>query len=187
MGVSGDGVQQFVDRLVDEDHHALSTADLLETTSSRPRSALSRDRPDGGAADGRPLRPSATDQRSPRLSGRPEFADQTAAKRKWDVRVQQPGPTAGSWSEPWCDLNSSTSQQMDDAGTHINDQKDPSEPKRDRGELFWDAAEQTAEADNREGTGVNLGALTLFLLDKEAKLSCLLLQRPLELDFHPGP
>ena len=69
---------------------------------------------------------SATDQRSPRLSGRPEFADQTAAKRRWDVRVQQPGPTAGSWSEPWCDLNSSTSQQMDDAGdggTHINDQK----------------------------------------------------------------
>lgn len=34
---------------------------------------------------------SATDERSPRLSGRPEFADQTAAKRKWDVRVQQPG------------------------------------------------------------------------------------------------
>ena len=130
---------------------------------------------------------SATDQRSPRLSGRPEFADQTAAKRKWDVRVQQPGPTAGSWSEPWCDLNSSTSQQMDDAGTHINDQKDPSEPKRNRGELFWDAAEQNAEADNREGAGVNLGALTLFLLDKEAKLSCLLLQRPLELDPHPGP
>jgi hypothetical protein len=56
MGVSGDGVQQFVDRLVDEDHNALSTVDLLETTSSRPRSALSRDRPDGGAADGRPLR-----------------------------------------------------------------------------------------------------------------------------------
>jgi hypothetical protein len=27
MGVSGDGVQQFVDRLVDEDHHALSTVD----------------------------------------------------------------------------------------------------------------------------------------------------------------
>ena len=187
MGVSGDGVQQFVDRLVDEDHNALSTVDFLETTSSRPRSALSRDRPDGGAADGRPLRPSATDQRSPRLSGRPEFADQTAAKRKWDVRVQQPGPTAGSWSEPWCDLNSSTSQQMDDAGTHINDQKDPSEPKRNRGELFWDAAEQNAEADNREGAGVNLGALTLFLLDKEAKLSCLLLQRPLELDPHPGP
>ena len=133
---------------------------------------------------------SATDQRSPRLSGRPEFADQTAAKRKWDVRVQQPGPTAGSWSEPWCGLNSSTSQQMDDAGdggTHINDQKDPSEPKRKRGELFWDAAEQNAEADNREGAGVNLGALTLFLLDKEAKLSCLLLQRPLELDPHPGP
>ena len=99
---------------------------------------------------------SATDQRSPRLSGRPEFADQTAAKRKWDVRVQQPGPTAGSWSEPWCGLNSSTSQQMDDAGdggTHINDQKDPSEPKRNRGELFWDAAEQNAEADNREGAG----------------------------------
>jgi hypothetical protein len=79
---------------------------------------------------------------------------------------------------------------MDDAGdggTHINDQKDPSEPKRKRGELFWDAAEQNAEADNREGAGVNLGALTLFLLDKEAKLSCLLLQRPLELDPHPGP
>jgi hypothetical protein len=32
-----------------------------------------------------------------------------------------------------------------------------------------------------------LGAFTLFLLDKEAKLSCLLLQRPLELDPHPGP
>ena len=31
-----------------------------------------------------------------------------------------------------------------------------------------------------------MGALTLFLLDKEAKLSCLLLQRPLELDPHRG-
>jgi hypothetical protein len=33
----------------------------------------------------------------------------------------------------------------------------------------------------------SIWALTLFLLDKEAKLSCLLLQRPLELDPHPGP
>jgi hypothetical protein len=173
MAVSGDDVQQFVDRLVDEDHHALSTADLLETTSSRPRSALSRDRPEGGAADGRPLRPSATDQRSPRLSGRPEFADQTAAKRKWDVRVQEPGPTAGAWSEPWCD-------------PHQRSERSIRAQTESRG-LFWDAAEQNAEADNREGAGVNLGAFTLFLLDKEAKLSCLLLQRPLELDPHPGP
>jgi hypothetical protein len=60
---------------------------------------------------------------------------------------------------------------MDDAGDgspHTKNQKDPSEPKRNRGEHFWNAAEQNAEADNREGAGVNLGALTLFLLDKPA-------------------
>ena len=71
MGVSSDGVQQFLDRLVDE---ALSTVDLPETTSSRPRSAS-----DATAwvavrqMIGR-YAPSATDERSPRLSGRTEFA-----------------------------------------------------------------------------------------------------------------
>jgi hypothetical protein len=35
MGVSGDGVQQFVDKPVDEDHHTLSTVDSGETTSPR--------------------------------------------------------------------------------------------------------------------------------------------------------
>jgi hypothetical protein len=40
----------------------------------------------------------------------------TAARRRrkphhWDVRVQEPGPRAGSWSEAWWDLHSPTSQQ----------------------------------------------------------------------------
>jgi hypothetical protein len=44
MGVSGDGVQQFVDRLVDNDHHILSTMDpwrpqvlVLKTRAEAPR------------------------------------------------------------------------------------------------------------------------------------------------------
>jgi hypothetical protein len=38
MGISGDGVQQFVDKLVDEGHRSSSIVDFLETTSLRPRS-----------------------------------------------------------------------------------------------------------------------------------------------------
>jgi hypothetical protein len=45
MGVSGDGVQQFVDRFVDEDHRSLSTADAWKR--SNPRSAMSLIAPPG--------------------------------------------------------------------------------------------------------------------------------------------
>jgi hypothetical protein len=63
-----------------------------------------------------------------------------------------------------------------DGETRTEDRKDPSEPEKNRGQLFWDAAKQNVEADSREGAGVNFGPLTLFLLAKPAELSCLFLQ-----------
>lgn len=84
MGVSGDGVQQFLDRLVDE---ALSTVDLPETTSSRPRSASAATAWVAVRQMIGRYAPSATDERSPRLSGRTEFADQCVGTDDADAGV----------------------------------------------------------------------------------------------------
>jgi hypothetical protein len=94
-------------------------------------------------------------------------------------------PTAGSRSEPSSDLMTSNVAPDGRCQQRRNPHRGSERSIRDRresSEFFWDAAEQNAKANSREGARVNLGALALLLLAKPAELSCLLLQRPLELD-----
>jgi hypothetical protein len=50
-------------------------------------------------------------------------------------------------------------------GAHAEDRKDPSQAEGNRSEFVRDAAQQNAEADNRQAAGIDSGALSLPLFE----------------------